>query len=69
MSVKRLMVVDEFHKALSKRLKELFRQLDHAPRENYKDIVTSLDYCHGHIKELLARARVYQKRDMEASKK
>jgi len=69
MSVKRLMLVDEFHRVVSKRLKELFKDFDHAKRENYKDIVSHLDYSHTITKELLERAKKYQKRDMEAKKK
>ena len=69
MSVKRLKLVDEFHAVVSKRLKELFKDFDHAKRENYKDIVSHLDYSHRITKELLERAKKYQKRDMEAKKK
>ena len=39
MSVKRLKLVDEFHAIVSRRLKELFKDFDHAKRENYKDII------------------------------
>jgi phosphopantothenate synthetase len=63
------MLVDEFHRVVSKRLKELFKDFDHAKRENYKDIVSHLDYSHTITKELLERAKKYQKRDMEAKKK
>lgn len=69
MSVKRLLLVDEFHRVVSKRLKELFRDFDHAKRENFKDIVSHLDYSHTITKELLERAKKYQKRDLEAKKK
>jgi phosphopantothenate synthetase len=69
MSVKRLMLVDEFHRVVSKRLKELFKDFDHAKRENFKDIVSHLDYSHTITKELLERAKKYQKRDLEAKKK
>jgi phosphopantothenate synthetase len=69
MSVKRLLLVDEFHRVVSKRLKELFKDFDHAKRENYKDIVNHLDYSHTITKELLKRAKEYQKRDLEAKKK
>jgi len=69
MSVKRLMLVNEFHRVVSKRLKELFRDFDHAKRENFKDIVSHLDYSHTITKELLKRAKKYQKRDLEAKKK
>ena len=69
MSVKRLKLVDEFHGIVSKRLKELFKDFDHAKRENYKDIISHLDYSHRMTKELLERAKKYQKRDMENKKK
>jgi hypothetical protein len=69
MSVKRLKLVDEFHGIVSKRLKELFKDFDHAKRENYKDIISHLDYSHRITKELLDRAKKYQKRDAEAKKK
>jgi len=69
MSVKRLKLVDEFHGIVSKRLKELFKDFDHARRENYKDIISHLDYSHRITKELLDRAKKYQKRDMEDKKK
>ena len=69
MSVKRLKLVDEFHGIVSKRFKELFKDFDHAKRENYKDIISHLDYSHRITKELLDRAKKYQKRDMEDKKK
>ena len=69
MSVKRLKLVDEFHGIVSKRLKELFKDFDHAKRENYKDIISHLDYSHRITKELLERAKKYQKRDVEDKKK
>jgi hypothetical protein len=47
MSVKRLKLVDEFHAAVSRRLKELFRELDHAKHSNFKDILNHLDYSQG----------------------
>jgi len=63
------MIVEEFHRVVSKRLKELFKDFDHAKRENFKDIVSHLDYSHTITKELLERAKKYQKRDIEAKKK
>jgi hypothetical protein len=69
MSVKRLKLVDEFHAIVSKRLKDLFKDFDHAKRENYKDIINHLDYSHRITKELLERAKKYQKIDMEKAKK
>ena len=69
MSVKRLKLVDEFHGIVSRRLKELVKDFDHAKRENYKDIISHLDYSHRMTKELLERAKKYQKRDMEDKKK
>jgi hypothetical protein len=69
MSVKRLKLVDEFHAIVSRRLKELFKDFDHAKRENYRDIISHLDYSHRITKELLDRAKKYQKRDMDKAKK
>ena len=69
MSVKRLKLLEEFHAIVSKRLKDLFKDFDHAKRENYKDIISHLDYSHRITKELLDRAKKYQKRDAEAKKK
>ncbi len=69
MSVKRLKLVDEFHAIVSRRLKELFKNLDHAKRENFKDIISHLDYSHRITNELLDRAKKYQKRDMDKAKK
>ncbi|NBU70886.1 MAG: hypothetical protein EBS53_05455 [Bacteroidetes bacterium] len=68
MSVKRLKLVVEFHSIISKRLKELFKHLDHAKRENYKDVINHLDYSHVITKELLERAKKFQLRDMEKAK-
>jgi len=68
MSVKRLMLVEEFQRVVSKRLKELFKDFDHAKRENYRDIISHLDYSHKITKELLDRAKKYQKRDMESKR-
>ena len=46
MSVKRLSLVDEFHGLVSRRLKDLFKRLNHAEVENFKDIISHLDYSH-----------------------
>jgi hypothetical protein len=54
---------------VSKRLKDLFKDFDHAKRENYKDIISHLDYSHRITKELLERAKKYQKIDMEKTNK
>ena len=69
MSVKRLKLLEQFHSIASKRLRDLFRDFDHAKRENYKDIINHLDYSHRITKELLERAKKYQKRDVEKAKK
>jgi len=68
MSVKRLKLLEQFHAIASKRLRDLFRDFDHAKRENYKDIINHLDYSHRITKELLERAKKYQKRDAEKKK-
>jgi hypothetical protein len=68
MSVKRLKLLEQFHAIASKRLRDLFRDFDHAKRENYKDIINHLDYSHRITKELLERAKKYQKRDVEKKK-
>jgi hypothetical protein len=57
MSVKRLKLVDEFHAAVSRRLKELFRELDHAKHSNFKDILNHLDYSHKVVKEFWREPR------------
>ena len=54
---------------VSKRLRDLFKDFDHAKRESYKDIISHLDYSHRITKELLERAKKYQKRDVEKAKK
>jgi hypothetical protein len=69
MSVKRLKLLEQFHAIASKRLRDLFRDFDHAKRENYKDIINHLDHSHRITKELLERAKKYQKRDVEKAKK
>lgn len=69
MSVKRLKLVDEFHGYIRVRLKELFNDFSHAQHQNYKDIITQLEYSHAVTKELLNRAKTYQKRDKEKAKK
>ena len=69
MSVKRLKLVEQFHSVVSKRLRDLFKDFDHAKRESYKDIISHLDYSHRITTELLERAKKYQKRDVEKAKK
>ncbi len=69
MSVKRLKLVDEFHAIATKRLRILFKDFDHAKRENFKDILSHLEYSHRVVKELLERAKKYQKRDAEKGKR
>lgn len=68
MSVKRLKLLDEFHGYIRGRLKELFNDFSHAQHQNYKDIITQLEFSHKVTKELLERAKKYQKRDKEAKK-
>jgi hypothetical protein len=68
MSVKRLKLVDEFHGYIRGRLKELFNDFSHAQHQNYKDIITHLEFSHKVTKELLERAKKYQKKDREAKK-
>jgi hypothetical protein len=69
MSVKRLSLLDEFHGVISRRLKDLFKRLSHAEVENFRDIINNLDYSHRITKELLKKAKEFQKRDIEAKKK
>lgn len=68
MSVKRLKLVDEFHGYIRDRLKELFNEFSHAQHQNYRDIITQLEFSHRVTKELLERAKKYQKRDKESKK-
>jgi hypothetical protein len=37
--------------------------------ENFRDIINNLDYSHRITKELLKKAKEFQRRDIEAKKK
>ena len=69
MSVRRLEVVGEFHKYVSLRIRELFKQLDNNRSSSFRDILINLEYSQMIVKELLQRAKKYQARDIEAKKK
>lgn len=69
MSVRRLEVVGEFHKYVSSRIRELFKELDNNRTSSFKDILINLEFSQMIVKELLQRAKKYQARDIEAKKK
>ena len=69
MSVKRLTYLKQLLKYTTARLKEMQRQWSHAEHKNFKDILQHADLAEVMAKELLERAKKYQKRDLEAKKK
>ena len=68
MSVKRLTYLKQLLKYTTARLKEMQRQWSHAEHKNFKDILQHADLAEVMAKELLERAKKYQKRDLEAKK-
>ena len=69
MSVKRLTYLKQLLRYTTARLKEMQRQWSHAEHKNFKDILQHADLAEVMAKELLERAKKYQKRDLEAKKK
>ena len=69
MSVKRLTYLDDLLGYVSTRLRELRNDWSHAEERANKDILNHLDVAHQTTRELLRRARNFQKRDLEAKKK
>lgn len=69
MSVKRLTYLKQLLRYTTARLKEMQRQWNHAEHKNFKDILQHADLAEVMAKELLERAKKYQKRDLEAKKK
>lgn len=65
MSVKRLTYLNDLLKYTTKRLDDLKRHWSHAEEKSFKDILQHADLAELMAKELLARAKKYQKRDME----
>ena len=69
MSVKRLSYLQQLLRYTTRRLKDLKKDWTHAQEKNYRDILHHADLAEVMAKELLERAKKYQKRDLEAKKK
>lgn len=69
MSVKRLTYLKQLLKYTNGRLKEMRKDWNHAQEKSYKDILHHADLAEVMAKELLERAKKYQKRDLEKAKK
>ena len=69
MSVKRLTYLKQLLRYTTARLKDMRKDWSHAQEKNYKDILAHADLAEVMAKELLERARKYQKRDLESGKK
>ncbi|NBW17614.1 MAG: hypothetical protein EBR82_57525 [Caulobacteraceae bacterium] len=69
MSVKRLTYLKQLLRYTTARLKEARKEWTHLQEKNYKDILHHADLAEVMAKELLERAKKYQKRDLENGKK
>lgn len=69
MSVKRLTYLKQLLSYTKRRLNELQKNWSHAEIKNYKDILAHCDLADVMTRELLERAKKYQKRDQEANRK
>jgi len=69
MSVKRLSYLQQLLRYTTRRLKDLKKDWTHAQEKSYRDILHHADLAEVMAKELLERAKKYQKRDLEAKKK
>ena len=69
MSVKRLTYLKQLLRYTTQRLKEIQKEWSHSQHKSYKDILQHADLAEVMAKELLERAKKYQKRDMEKAKK
>jgi len=69
MSVKRLTYLQQLLRYTTRRLKEIQKEWSHAQHKSYKDILQHADLAEVMAKELLERAKKYQKRDLENGKK
>ena len=69
MSVKRLTYLKQLLKYTTARLREIQKEWTYAQHKSYKDILQHADLAEVMAKELLERAKKYQKRDMEKAKK
>lgn len=69
MSVKRLTYLKQLLGYTKKRLKDLQSEWSHAQLKSYKDILAHCDLADVMTKELLERAKKYQKRDLENGKR
>ena len=69
MRVKRLTYLKQLLRYTTQRLKEIQREWSHAQHKSYKDILQHADLAEVMAKELLERAKKYQRRDLEKAKK
>lgn len=69
MSVKRLTYLGDLLEYASTRVREVKKTWTHAEDRANRDILNHIDLAHQTAKELLRRAKAFQKRDMEARKK
>lgn len=69
MSVKRLTYLKQLLRYTTARLKDMRKEWNHAQEKSYKDILYHADLAEVMAKELLERAKKYQKRDLETKKK
>ena len=69
MSVKRLTYLQQLLRYTTRRLKEIQKEWSHARHKSYKDVLHHADLAEVMAKELLERAKKYQKRDLENGKK
>lgn len=69
MSVKRLTYLGDLLEYASNRVREIKKTWTHAEDRANRDILNHIDLAHQTAKELLRRAKAFQKRDMEARKK
>ena len=69
MSVKRLTYLKQLLRYTTTRLKDLRKDWTHAQEKSYKDILHHADLAEVMAKELLERAKKYQKIALESKKK
>lgn len=68
MSVKRLTYLKQLLRYTTARLKEIRKDWSHSQEKAYKDILQHADLAELMAKELLARAKKYQKIELEKRK-
>jgi hypothetical protein len=69
MSVKRLTYLDDVLAFASERIRTIRKGWSNAEERANRDIVAHIDLASQITKELLRRAKTFQKRDMEVKKK